>query len=887
MTQRPIFIHALFRTGSTYVWNKFRMLPDHVCYYEPFHQLLTKVTRDNIQDALTRNFKAVGHPDLDRHYLQEYEQLLDPGRTGVPHFRKELSFDWFCQSGADECPDQKEYVDFLIQACGEKVPLFQFNRTALRSAWFKANYPGSLNIYLYRDPRDQWQSYAGIKARTGYDVFFLMDVLALSKNRDHPLVRPLRSELPLLKYCAAEYSEEEALYRILYHAYSEEEKYLIFYYLWLQALLENALHADTMWDINELAANPEYRGRVQQWLGERQAAVPDFADCRITRYSTLPLPLDVMAGIEDLAWELICRSRPQETLQDALGRLPAGIAGRWRGGLESQAQKSAGVRRGDDRAAATERMAKWLMDNWREEIRGDPNLQGGLKDRNESILLIAGLVLQEMGKMARSSPGFPGLGRVQAGIEGLVGLLREERRENEHKIRDLSDAVSLHEEEVRRLLERLKQSELTSGAWKNEAQEKKREVGVLRGLAQEKEREIGVLREKERESSASLALLQSQVRILQHSRSFRLGRAMLAPLRLGKKLLTRFRGKGAASGFSVKRIAAGGSPTPAGDKKISLIDQIHLDFGRHRSGLKYGLQFLLSLHHPQGTVLDAFIERTFSWQPHRTLSYNRPWIGFIHVPPRLPDWFHVEQNNQAIFRSGPWQKSLPWCRGLFTFSRYHQRSLQPLLPIPVDTLLLPTETPALKWSPEKFAANKQKQIVQVGWWLRRLHAIYQLPRTDFAKAFLNVAHPSIPELMKKEKEILMSEGAYSAIDLHSASVIPFLSNREYDLLLSQNIVFLHLYDSSACNAIVECMVRHTPLLINPLEAVVEYLGPEYPFYFHTLEEAAAKLMDRALIHRTHEYLLRLGRVQELCGENFRRAFIGSGIYRSLPPPCQG
>jgi len=875
MTQRPIFIHALFRTGSTYVWNKFRMLPDHVCYYEPFHQLLAKITRENVQDTLTRNFKAVGHPELDRHYLFEYEALLQPGRSGVPHFKKEMSFDWFCQAGDDPCPDQKAYVDFLIQACGEKVPLFQFNRTALRSAWFKANYPESLNIYLYRDPRDQWQSYAGIKARTGYDVFFLMDVLALSKNRDHPLVRPLRSDLPLLKYCAAEHSEEEGLYRILYHAYSEEEKYLIFYYLWLQSLLENARHADALWDINELAANPGYRGRVQQWLGERQAAVPDFSDCRITRYPALPLPSDVMAAIEGRAWELISRSRPRQVLQEALSRLPAGSSGRWRGalgGVASQAQTSAGVRRRDDGAATMERMAKWLTDNWREEIRGNQDLQGGLKDRNEAILLIAGLVLQEMGKMAGLSANPPGIGRIQAGVEGLVALLRDELRANEHKIRDLSAAARLHEEEVRRLLLGLKQSEHVGGAWKN--------------AAQEREREIGVLQETVRESSAAVALLQAQVRILQHSRSFRLGRAILTPLRLGKKLLARLREKGAARRLSRDRIAGRAGPLPAGERKISLLEQLHLDFGRHRSGLKYGLQFLLELHHPQGTVLDAFIERTFSWQPSQRLAYRRPWIGFIHVPPRVPEWFHVEQSNAMIFRSRQWQESLPFCRGLFAFSRYHQESLQPLLPVPVETLRLPTEKPTLLWSAERFDANKDKKVVQVGWWLRRLHAIYQLPETGLRKALLNVVHPSLPELMKKERAFLEREGALANLDFDSVQVIPFLSNPEYDRLLSCNIVFLFLYDSSVCNAIVECIVRRTPLLINPLPAVVEYLGPGYPFYFRTLAEAAAKLRDRDLILHTHDYLCHLPMAQELSGDRFHRSFVASRIFQSLPAPAR-
>lgn len=71
-------------------------------------------------------------------------------------------------------------------------------------------------------------------------------------------------------------------------------------------------------------------------------------------------------------------------------------------------------------------------------------------------------------------------------------------------------------------------------------------------------------------------------------------------------------------------------------------------------------------------------------------------------------------------------------------------------------------------------------------------------------------------------------------------VVDYLTDMEYDRLLSQNLVFLDLYDSSANNALVECIVRGTPVLVNPLDAVVEYLGVDYPLHFDNLAEAALK-----------------------------------------------
>jgi hypothetical protein len=398
-----------------------------------------------------------------------------------------------------------------------------------------------------------------------------------------------------------------------------------------------------------------------------------------------------------------------------------------------------------------------------------------------------------------------------------------------------------------------------------------------------RDRELESLAAQLDEKKAAIALLESKVNILLNSPSFRVGRAILLPLRAAKRQALRL---GALRhGVWNRRAAPVPAPEGPAQRKIAVAGQLAENFGRHRSGLKYGLQYLLRLHHPQGVQLDAFIEKTFSWQPQRKFAYDGPWIGFIHNPPASPDWFHPQVSNEAIFRSEHWQRSLPWCRGLFAFSRYHQRRLSGQLPVPVEVLRLPSEVPRLTWSWEAFAANRTPKIVQVGWWLRRLHSIYQLPRTPLRKAFLHVGHPSLEELMAKEREVMARQGGRPA-DPQPVETIPFLPDGEYDRLLSRNIVFMDLYDCSACNAIVECMVRHTPLLVNPLEAVVEYLGEQYPFYFHSLEEAAAKAADPDLILRTHEYLRRLPMQLELHGEHFFAAFLDSGIYRSLPLPPQ-
>jgi hypothetical protein len=108
-------------------------------------------------------------------------------------------------------------------------------------------------------------------------------------------------------------------------------------------------------------------------------------------------------------------------------------------------------------------------------------------------------------------------------------------------------------------------------------------------------------------------------------------------------------------------------------------------------------------------------------------------------------------------------------------------------------------------------------------------------------------------------------------------------NEHYDRMLSCNIVFLDLYDSSANNTIVECIVRNTPLIVNRHPAVVEYLGKDYPLYFDTIEEASYLAEDEEKVYTAYIYLRDRHEIKErLTDRYFIREFTNSAIYRQLP-----
>jgi hypothetical protein len=70
-----------------------------------------------------------------------------------------------------------------------------------------------------------------------------------------------------------------------------------------------------------------------------------------------------------------------------------------------------------------------------------------------------------------------------------------------------------------------------------------------------------------------------------------------------------------------------------------------------------------------------------------------------------------------------------------------------------------------------------------------------------------------------------------------------------------------LINASACNTLIECVVRNTPILINRLEAVEEVLGSEYPFFYDTIQEASYMATDLSLIKKTYEYLSKMDKTK--------------------------
>jgi len=309
MNKKPILIHSLFRTGSTYIWNKFRQNEDFCCYYEPLHHVISTFINSIIDWPYDTSLTdKMNHPELSKTHYYEYKKLVKD--NGLSIFQKSFSYDEFCNNNAN--PDLQKYIDLLITNSEDKIPLLQFNRTSLRIQWFKEYYPNTFNIYLFRNPIDQWQSAIDQYINMEQPIFLLLDLLIAGKNIDNDYFKNLSGLIPLFKFGNHDFDNEQVFYQSIIDAYTLQESYYIFYYIWLTSLIENVCHADYLLNINYLCEKKIYRDNFSKFLSDNNMSNISFDDCKIRLYDNYSISIEEIESIESHVKHVVIGSLENE-----------------------------------------------------------------------------------------------------------------------------------------------------------------------------------------------------------------------------------------------------------------------------------------------------------------------------------------------------------------------------------------------------------------------------------------------------------------------------------------------------------------------------------------------------------------------------------------------
>ncbi len=298
--------------------------------------------------------------------------------------------------------------------------------------------------------------------------------------------------------------------------------------------------------------------------------------------------------------------------------------------------------------------------------------------------------------------------------------------------------------------------------------------------------------------------------------------------------------------------------------------------GVHRSGWPYAVEALEPWMSPEAPVLlDDNVERTFflGTDGKRGIVHRTPWIGICHHPVSAPRRVTIGLDRLDEFPA--WRESLPHLKLLIVMAPHAAPKLSRLWGVPCLALHHPTEAPALSWSPQAFERNPAKKLVQVGHYLRNPDGIAQVAAPAWLeKARLQTADPWAERSAQRWRLLYAHRPKVGAV-----TEMAHIEAEAYDVLLSENLVFMELIRAMANNTVVECIARSTPVVLNRLRGPEWYLGPDYPLFYEDIGEVEG-LLTRERILEAHHYLRQLPK-DWLSGEAFARA-LAEGCLRLVP-----
>lgn len=297
------------------------------------------------------------------------------------------------------------------------------------------------------------------------------------------------------------------------------------------------------------------------------------------------------------------------------------------------------------------------------------------------------------------------------------------------------------------------------------------------------------------------------------------------------------------------------------DKFISKIKFTKSNLWKHHyfgwSGAVNNLSKLNSVLNPilfEPAIESTFINKITRCEDKINKYRHNKWVGTFHNPHDDPrNYFNIND----VLRKPERKKDLMECWknlcGVVVFSsevKDNYLKYSEFKDKPIYVAKHPTSEPTKKFNYNNFLNSKTKKIIYAGGHLRD-----------------NKFNSFIVEKIQNDLTL---------VDLNEKSV----NNDHYDLLLSDSLVFVKYEKIVASNLLVECIVRNTPIFVNKLNAVVEYLGESYPLYYNNQNELISKINDLSSIKMAHEYLTKISN-EDFTMAGFKNKLFNSKFYGDL------
>lgn len=290
--EKPIFIHSLWRSSSTYLLNKFENLDSCITFYEPFNELLSVITDKDIVESDQEKKNILHHPgEQNKNYFYNYKFLINmvnnkPKGRGIRKYNCRFILSNYFQKKSDFL--QNDYLKLLVNYSYRKYqlrPVLGFVRSLGRLHQLVKVIP-AYHIVVIRDPFSQF--YSGLLQQQKYsnNYFLIQYIYLLALSRHIPLVSAFcdNHKIPLLEvnsyedFCVNYFHLEELFGNYLS---IQMEAFCIVYLL---SYAKSLSFADMVVSVDSLSNNKFYIKSIANLLQYQVDLVLDFNDCSCPYY---------------------------------------------------------------------------------------------------------------------------------------------------------------------------------------------------------------------------------------------------------------------------------------------------------------------------------------------------------------------------------------------------------------------------------------------------------------------------------------------------------------------------------------------------------------------------------------------------------------------------
>ncbi|MEL7059578.1 MAG: sulfotransferase [Acidobacteriota bacterium] len=319
-----VFLHGFWRSGSTWLWSKFRHRPEVLALYEPFNEGLAHP--HVIVDVEAESWSS-NHPELAAPYFDEYRTIpRDASRPWT--YRESLALDLYFDDDAHG--PSEAWIARLLEAAEvrEQRAALGFCRSLARLPALRRAFPEAHHLWLLRDPL---QTFASMwhQHRRGNAYFLAMLGLIAQLHAERP---PLGHAIAALGPIDLDESPAApAAFEVRFERAGRwvaqrtaTECLVLFLAVFRESASARHLGATDGIVLDELL-DPVVRRRVERGLAQRLGLPIDLSDVRLPTHALDDLTID-LGAFRDLAERVfqtsdLAQARDLEELQAAAAEL--------------------------------------------------------------------------------------------------------------------------------------------------------------------------------------------------------------------------------------------------------------------------------------------------------------------------------------------------------------------------------------------------------------------------------------------------------------------------------------------------------------------------------------------------------------------------------------